>query len=153
MKMPELLSTEYDKLGNQIEFFKVEKLSMSPVYTYFLRQMADLIDQGYGYPTTSWEDSKCSAIYAQHNNTIVGVIVYSPMEKQKMLWVVFGGVSVEYRKTGIYRNLRTLFEEQAKEQGCWGVSSYVHKNNKAALSMSEAMGSKPIFYYMVKKFS
>jgi hypothetical protein len=84
MNIPELISIECDNDGNEIKIFRVNSLSMSPVYTYFLREVADSIDSGNGYPFTFWEDSKCSAIYAELDEKIVGVIVYSKMEDRKM---------------------------------------------------------------------
>lgn len=151
MNIPELISVEQDDEGNDVKVFQVKTLSMSPVYTYFLREVADSIDNGHGYPFTFWDDSKCGAIYSENENDITGVIVYSTMEKQKMLWLTFGSVSKNYRRKGIYRILRSAFEKYAKEEGCWGVASYIHKNNKEALAMAESLGAKTVFHYTVKK--
>ncbi len=73
------------------------------------------------------------------------------MEKRKMLWLTFGAVSKNHRRKGIYRILRSKFEEQALEDGCWGVASYIHKNNTEALAMAESLGAKTVFHYTVKK--
>lgn len=149
----QLLTIEKDNLGNDIEFYRFDSLANSPAYTFFLRQMAELIDSGFGHPITSWEDKDCATVYCTHKAKIIGAIIYSTrtVEKQGSLWLILGSVVPEYQGNGIYRMLRQHFENIAKEYGCWGIASYVHKDNQAAIKMSEALGSKPIYYYMAKK--
>jgi len=149
-----LMGTEIDKLGNEVRVFNSTTLAMSPFYTFFLRQMANLIDNGFGYPITSWQDSDCGGVYAvDKDDKILGHIVYSKelLEKSNMLWITLSAVDEDCRGRGIYTILHGYFEQVAKDMGCWAISSHVHKNNKVRLASAEKVGMNPIFQYMAKK--
>jgi GNAT superfamily N-acetyltransferase len=149
----QLLLTKADSAGNQINYYRFDALAHSPAYTFFLRELANLIDSGYAHPITSWEDQDCACIYAEHDGQIIGAIVYSTrtVNKQGSVWLLIGSVIKQYQGLGIYRVLRTLLEDIARELGCWGVASYIHVNNQSALKMAEALGARPVYYYMAKK--
>jgi GNAT superfamily N-acetyltransferase len=149
-----LLGKEKDKNGREIEIIKTTGLAMSPIYTFFLREMADLIDEGYGYPATTWEDKNCEAVYATFDDKILGHIVYSKEYLQRNnLWITLGAVRKEERGLGIYTLLRKYFEGIAKEYDCSAITSHIHIKNKVGLSSAEKLGMKPIFYYTGKKLT
>lgn len=145
-----LLNTETDKKGNSIQIMKTDTLGLSPIYTFFLRQMADLIDAGFCYPITTWDDNTCSAIYAvDETGKILGHIVYE--HKGQTLWITLSAVDSSCRGQGIYSILHTYFEEEGRKLGCFAISSHVHKNNKVRQASCESVGMVPVFYYMGKK--
>jgi GNAT superfamily N-acetyltransferase len=149
-----LMGTETDKLGNEIRIFNSTTLAMSPFYTFFLRQIANLIDNGFGYPFTSWEDGNCGGVYAvDSNDKILGHIVYSTefVKTSGTLWIVLSAVDEDSRGRGIYTMMHPYFEQVAKEKGCWAISSHVHKNNKVRLASAEKVGMGQVFHYMGKK--
>jgi GNAT superfamily N-acetyltransferase len=148
------LGKEKDKSGREIEVIRTTELAMSPIYTFFLREMADLIDEGYGYPVTTWEDKNCEAVYATFDDKILGHIVYSKEFLQRnILWITLSAVRKEERGLGIYTILHKYFEEIAKEYNCWAITSHVHIKNKVRLSSAEKVGMKPIFYYIGKRLT
>jgi GNAT superfamily N-acetyltransferase len=146
-----LLSTEADKLGNEIQIMKTDTLGMSPIYSFFLRQMADLIDAGFCFPVTTWDDNKCGAVYAIQDNKVLGHIVYEHRPHNNMLWITLSAVDSSCRGRGIYTILHKHFEAVAREMGCWAISSHVHKDNLVRQASCESAGMKPIFYFMGKK--
>ncbi len=149
----EQLASEFDKLGNVINIHHTSTLAFSPVYTFFLKEMASLIDMGFNYPVTNWTDSDCAAVYAEHGGAIIGHIVYSTknLEKNKALWIVLSAVKSEFRGRGIYTILHKYFENRAVSLNCVAIASHVHLKNKVRLKSAESAGMKPQFYLMVKK--
>ncbi len=147
------IALETDNLGNEIEILKTDTLAMSPIYTFFLRHMAELIDNGHAYPMTAWEDQDCGAVYAVENGKILGHIVYSTekIKESGFLWIVLSAVDKDCRGRGIYTMLHKHFEDIAKQMGCWSIASHIHKNNKVRLASAEKVGMKPVFYFMGKK--
>jgi GNAT superfamily N-acetyltransferase len=146
----EFLNSEMDKLGNEIKIFRTDQLGMSPIYTFFLRQMAELIDKGFGTSTTSWDDKTCGAVYAEQDGKILGHIVYDT-SKPGHLWITLSAVDETCRGRGIYTILHKYFEQTAKEKDCKYISSYVHVKNFVRQQSAEKVGMKPLFYYMIKK--
>ena len=146
---PKFLASEVDKQGNQIEIYRVEKIGMSPIFTFFLRQIANLIDNGHGFAVTSWDDD-CGAIYAMQGDQILGHIVYDT-SKKGVLWITLSAVEENCRGRGIYTILHNHFEQTAREMGCWLISSHIHTKNQVRLKSAEKVGMKPVYYYMSKK--
>lgn len=145
------LGTETDKLGNEIQIMKTDTLGASPIYSFFLRQMAELIDAGYSLPVQTWDDNKCGAIYATVNNKVIGHIVYEFKPDQNTLWITLSAVDSSCRGRGIYTILHKHFEAVAREMGCWAIASHVHKDNLIRQASCKQVGMKPIFYFMGKK--
>ena len=151
--MLEPIRTEKDKDGRNINIVRSTTLAFSPVYTFFLRQSADLMDNGYAYPLTAWKDEECEAVYAEFDGKVIGHIVYSTekVKDKKMLWIVLSAVDNEHRGKGIYTILHKHFENIAKEFGCSYIGSLVHKNNVTRLQSVQKVGFYPVFNYMMKK--
>jgi GNAT superfamily N-acetyltransferase len=146
-----LLGTEKDSLGISFEVKKIDKISHSPIYTFFLRQQAELIDAGFSYSYTSWNDDTCGAVYAERNGEIIGHIVYDHTKYPEALWIVLSAVDEKFRKRGIYTVLHRHFELIAKDMGCWYIASHIHVKNNIRLNSAEKIGMKPLFHFMAKK--
>ena len=149
--MIEFLGTETDKTGSQLNIYRVDRIALSPIYTFFLRQIADLIDSGYAFPVTSWDDD-CGAVYAEKDGEILGHIVYD-RKKKGILWITLSAVDPKCRGQGIYSILHQYFEQTAKEMGCNIIASHVHIKNEKRLKSAEKVGMKPVYYYMAKKLT
>ena len=147
---PIFLNCETDKLGNEINIFRTDHVARSPIYTFFLRQMAELIDNGFGTAATVWNDKTCGAVYAEQNGKILGHIVYDT-EKPERLWITLSAVDETCRGRGIYTILHKYFEQIAKEKGCQYISSYVHSKNLVRQKSAEKVGMKPFYYLMIKE--
>lgn len=147
----EILGNEIDKNGNTITIKKIDQLALSPVYTFFLRQMASLIDKGLALPMTSWDDYKCGAVYAEQDGKVLGHIVYDTTKRPGILWITLSAVEEDCRGRGIYTMLHRHFEKIAKDKNCQYISSHVHVNNHARLKSAEKVGMKPQYYLLSKK--
>lgn len=148
---PIFLNKEIDKLGNQIHINQVDSIAFSPVYTFFIKHVAELIDEGHHIAKTTWDDNECGAIYAEKDGEILGAIIYSTsFLKKRSLYIELSAVKKEHRGKGIYTMLHPYFEMKAKELGCDTITSRVHKNNSVRLKSAEKVGMKMLFYQMIK---
>lgn len=139
-----------DKTDAQLEIFHCNELITSPVYTKFLRSIADLIDTGFRYFGKTWEDEDCGVLYAKSNDVIVGHLVYS-RSQAGVVWVIEGSVEEEFRRRGIYTILYEFLENIAKEHKAAAILSLVHVNNIARIKSAEAYGMVPVYYQMIKE--
>ena len=148
------LTTEQLSTGQSLAIIRTTTLAMSPIYTFFLRATADLIDAGHAWPLTSWSDDLCEAVYAELDGEIIGHIVYSKEKlDKKILWITLSAVAPEYRGRGIYKILHGHFENIARDLDCLYVASQVHKNNTARLRSAAKEGMTPTFHTMGKRLS
>jgi GNAT superfamily N-acetyltransferase len=145
-----ILGSETDKLGNTVTIKKCDTLAHSPIYTFFLRNLAETIDKGFGYPVTSWEDDQCEAVYAELDGKILGHIVYSKLNGGT-LFIKLSAVEKEFRKNGIYTILHKYFEDVARDYGCVAISSLVHKTNSVRLESIKKFDLMPEFCFMAKR--
>lgn len=144
------LATEVDKSGVSVQIMHTDTIGMSPIYTFFLRHIAQLIDDGLAWPVTTWDDYKCGAVYAMEGDTILGHIVYDT-EKPGMLWIVLSAVKEDARGRGIYTLMHKHFEQVAKDMGKSGIMSHVHKNNLPRLKSAESVGMGTVFHCIGKR--
>lgn len=151
--MQKHLATETDKLGNTIEVMQCDSITEVPeLYTFFLRQMADLIDNKMAYPMITWEDTD-GAVYITQDGKILGHIVYSiggPSKREGMIWITLSAVDPNCRGRGIYTLLHKYFELVGKEKGCTSMASMIHKRNSVRLKSAEKVGMVAVFNYMMK---
>lgn len=151
--MQKHLATETDKLGNTVEVYQCDSITEVPeLYTFFLRQMADLIDNKMAYPMISWEDTD-GAVYMMQDDKILGQIVYSlggPGKRPGVIWITLSAVDPECRGRGVYTILHKHLEQVGRENGCTTLSSLVHKRNSVRLKTAEKVGMVAAFNYMIK---
>jgi GNAT superfamily N-acetyltransferase len=104
-----------------IVIHRIEKITENTqLYSFFLRQLADLIDIELAYPMISWSDDD-GAVYATDDDIIVGCVVYNiggPSKDPNTFWISLTGVKEDYRKQGIITQLHTEAELLAKENNC-----------------------------------
>lgn len=147
------LGTEIDNSGAQLSIMKTDSIVMTPVYIFFLKQMAQLMENGLTFPVTSWTDQHLGAVYAELDGKIIGHIAYSTenVVSKRILWIMLSATDNAYRGRGIYTILHKHFEDIAREKGCMAIASHIHKNNTARLASAEKVGLKPMMYYVAKK--
>ena len=157
MVNPIFLKTEIDKSGNAIDIFRVDSINMTSVIPFYLKHYAELIESGFSYPSIKWDkiNDQFGAIYAEQDGKILGHIVFSReyVKQEGYLWIELSAVEKECRGRGIYSILHPHFEQHAKDLGCWGIASYVHKDNVVRLSSAEKVGMKPVFHVMGKRLN
>lgn len=148
-----IFSEEQDAKGSILVIMHSPKLALSRPYSFFLRQNADLIDNGHGMPITSWKDEECGVIWAEQEGKVVGFIVYdhSGLESRAVLSIVLTAVDPEYRGRRIYAAMHKWFEELCREMGGLYVKATVSPKNTSRLKSCEQVGLKPMFIQMYKK--
>jgi hypothetical protein len=151
--MKKHLATEIDKLGNMVEVIQCDSITEVPqLYSFFLRQNADLIDNKIAYPMITWEDTD-GAVYVVQDDKILGHIVYSlggPNKRKGVIWITLSAVDINCRNRGIYTIMHNYFEQVGRDKGCTSLASLVHKQNSIRLKSAEKVGMIAVFNYMYK---
>lgn len=148
----EIFGEEVDKTGETLLIKHTSSLAYSPAYSFFLRQMSEVIDNNHGYRGTSWKDDQCGVIWAERNSNIYGVCVYdkTKVEVFKMLTRALSAVDIQYRERGIHSILNKHFEETAKKLGCLISHANVKFDHTAILKATEKDGLKIKYNQMYK---
>lgn len=138
-----------DKAGTELEIWDCVSLAMSPVASFYMRHMADLIDENHAHQLFTGGNNS-SAVYATLNGKVVGAIVYEIHPSQRMLYILLSCVDNNYRGKGVYTALHPWLEKLAKDQGCDRIGSIVHVNNTVRQESCAKVGMVPEFIRMVK---
>lgn len=153
---PIFLGTEQDKTGIDVQIMRLDQINDSrSLFSFFLKNMAELIESGFAFPRTQWKDDDLGAIFATIDGKIVGHIVYSTEKIYPggFLWITLSAVDKKFRGRGIYSVMHPYFETRSKELGCWAIASNVHPDNSVRLKSCAQVGMKQIFYCMGKKLN
>jgi len=138
-----------DKDGNVLELWDCQSLAMSPVCSFYMRHMAQLIDNDHALQVMSGSNNS-SAVYATLKGSIVGAIIYEIHPTQRMLYILLSCVEDTHRGKGVYTALHPWLEKIAKEEGCDRIGSIVHVNNIVRQESCAKVGMVPEFIRMVK---
>lgn len=142
----EILGTETDKKLDLVTIFHSDKLALSPGFTFFLREFADLADRGHSHPATVWNDSQCGIIWAEIDNTVVGIIVYDKQyidSSFSYLAIQLTAVKEEFRQRGIHSTMNKYFEKIALRNGCYFIRATVNVRNSTRFITAEKDGLIP----------
>ncbi len=148
---PTSVTKEKDKNGKPVLVKTVPRIGGSEVYTFFLRQMADLIDNGHSNAATTWEDDHGAVYVTELDGTILGHIVYLHSKEKQMLWITLSAVASEARGRGLYTLMHRYIEHIGRTLKCTSIQSTVHVNNTVRLASAEKMGMLPQFHVMYQK--
>jgi GNAT superfamily N-acetyltransferase len=153
MMSDKILSFEKDKTGTEVAIKLSKSLSFSPAYLFFLKQQVQLIENGHGFPVTSWNDQECGVLYAEDNGKILGIIVYdfSEIKTYRVLSIVLTAVENDARGRGIYSIMHKWFEEVARREGCLYIKATVSPKNEVRMKTCEAAGMFKGFQLYYKK--
>lgn len=150
--MIEILSEEILKDGRIMTVKHSPTIAFSPAYTFFLRQVADLIDNGHGSKFTSWDDNSTGIIWGEIENKIVAIFAYHTEQvKYGVLNVMLTAVDKDHRGNGIHTLLNKHFEKTATKLGCSVTAATVHPNNSVRLKTAEKDGLKIGYLKLYKK--
>jgi hypothetical protein len=147
--MIKIIARELDRNGSQVVVKYTDSLANTPVTPIFLRNLAELIDNGHTNSSMSGHNN-CSAIYVEVDNKVVGHIVFDIIKSNKSAWIVLSGIDGSYRKRGLYSIMHKHFEKVIIELGCDKIQSHVHVTNTDRLASCNAVGMQPEFYRMIK---
>lgn len=98
--MVELLGQAELKTGQTIVIKHSSTLALSPAYTVFLREMANLMDNGHAFAGTSWQDIHCGIIWGEVDGEIAGIFAYSrqDIDRDQLINIVLTAVVQQYRQ-------------------------------------------------------
>lgn len=147
-----ILTVEKDQSGNTVVIRYTENYCEENTYEFFLTELENLKNSGHRIEKSLGAGG--SAVYAEINNEIVGIVAYNTNSRktENLIWLVLGAVKKEYQKNGIYKMMRNQFEIICKAQGFDGVASHIHVDNRVALQSAQNLGASSIYNYMVKWF-
>lgn len=149
--MIEFLSKEKLKDQSVMIVKHSSTIAFSPAYTFFLRQIADLIDNGHGSAFTSWDDNTTGVIWGEVDGKIVGIFAYHKDQlKYGILNISITAVDTNHRNKGIHTILNKHFEKTAIKLGCSITAATVHPNNSVRLKTAEKDGLKMGYYKLYK---
>lgn len=124
-----LISREQTSNGTWIEIRHTTKVYMSKMYSFYLRQLAELIDRRLAYPMYLPEIDSYSAIYVIQDSTVIGHIVYRSGKENKISYIALSAVKDTFRGNGLYEIMHKHFEDRSKINGSQYILSWTHKNN------------------------
>lgn len=147
-----LLTTVLDKTGASIQIFLAQSLSgNATIFPYFLKNYAELIEQGFSHPILVGSN-KTKSVYAVIDNQVIAAVVFEIQEDvSKTTWLLLSIVSKEYRKRGIFKILHKILEEVVKSLGSKKIASLVHIDNSAMLASCKSVGRELVFYRTEKQ--
>jgi len=150
----DILGKEITKNSEELTIKHSAELAHSPAYTFFLRQMAELMDNGHSAKMTTWVDSECGIIWAELDTNVVGIFAYKKDQiKYKVLNILLTAVDANHRNKGIHTILNKYFEQTALNLDCNVTVATVHPNNKIRLATAEKDGLKIFYHKLYKKLT
>lgn len=150
--MVEILAEEKLKNHTTMIIKHSQTIAFSPAYTFFLRQVAELVDNKHGSPFTSWDDNETGIIWGEVDNVIVGIFAYHKEQiKYGVLNICLTSVDKDHRGNGIHTVLNKYFEKTAIRLGCSITAATVHPDNHVRLKSAEKDGLKIGYYKLYKK--
>lgn len=149
-----ILGTEIDKKNTSICIKHSDTLAYTPAYTFFIKEIANLIDNNHGHPHTTWDDDDCEIIWAEINNKVVAILCYSTAYKNYQLpylAIQLTAVGEEFRHRGIHTILNRYFEQRARDLKCVAIRATVHLNNTVRLESTKKDKLTPLSTIMYKQ--
>ncbi len=151
MRTGKLLATEQDCTGTAVEIRHLDEISDSKVVSFFLKNLAILIDNGFSLQLIAGTN-RHHAVFAEINGEIVGHIVYEYLEHPvKTAWITLSAIDDNYKRRGLYTLLHKHFEQTIRAAGAKKIASSVHVNNVARHASCKKVGMQPIYYRMEKE--
>lgn len=144
------LSSSQTKAGDKLFIKHVNAMGNTPAMLFYLRQYLELNEAGLAHPVLT-ANNNSSAVYAEINNTIVGIIVYRLEDDPlKTTWKILSAVDEHFRGRGIYRAMHSALERHVATMGSKKIASHVHLNNLPAQKSNGAVGLEPVWFKMEK---
>jgi ribosomal protein S18 acetylase RimI-like enzyme len=148
------LGIELDKKGNELLIKHCDNISWTPAYSFFLKELADTIDNKNLPPYTWWDDEQPGIIWAEDHGKVVGIICYDKSYTKKALphfSIILTAVHKEHRQIGIHQIMNRYFEKVAKDQKCFAIRATVNLNNTVRIVTAEKDNLKPLLIIMTKE--
>jgi hypothetical protein len=127
---------------------------MSPIYSFFLKKYADLVDAGIHRPTTTWNDKNCGIIYITEGDLPTGYLVYdisNNSARDPVYTVISAYVEPMFDTVDLMKQMITEVEDYARKQGCLSINISVSNNNTKLIDILREIGYDNEAFFMYKK--
>jgi hypothetical protein len=135
-----LVSVERLSNNTTIEIFHTENIAMSIAYTFFLRALAEVIEQNLVLQFTGMDLYQYSGFYALLDKKVIGIITYHIIIEKKTMIIKLSSIEKKYRNQGIYSILYKWLEKTSIERKNSYIISWTHKKNSVGLISAEKTG-------------
>lgn len=148
----QILGTEKDKTGEEIDIIYSDRLAWTPAYKLVLMTHIELLEKNMTPPMLDKLNDSTKVIWAQNKeNTIFGGIAFTVRQEQFISYIELSFTDPLYRRRGINTICFNYLEHYTKQQNLVGISSLVNVKNEMRLKSAEQSGFRPYGYYMWKK--
>jgi hypothetical protein len=150
--MIELLGTETTRDGQKVEikFVKFQDISDAKLTTFFLREWADLIDNGHANSSYLPKLSTARILFTTIDDVITSHLVWT--WSNKVSFIDFTAVDKNYRRQGLYKILHTYYDKIMIAQKATASRSQLHIKNEAIIAGAKKEGYEVEYVRMVKYY-
>lgn len=147
-----VVGKEVDAQGNELTIWFCDIIAQTPALSPFLRNYAELIDQGHATAYVAWgEVNKLHVVYATDSaKQFVGGIAFEYRHLSKEGWLTLSFTEKEFRGRRVNQVLHQYFEEIVRRRGGSRIASFVHKDNLSRLKSAQRVNFEPQYYRMTK---
>lgn len=146
------IADEVDKLGKPIKIFYSDKLAFTPSYKLVLSTHLELVEKGLSPQMFDQLNDFTNVVWAEDSHAnVLGGIAFTLRTELNLGYIVLSFTDPKFRRRGINLICRIHVEQIVKEHGFFGITSFVHLDNKELLLSAEKNNFKPYGYYMFKK--
>lgn len=151
--MHELIGTEIDKLGSEVNLYFCTGEGITPeLHAFFERQVALIIEKGYASVDylPDLVQIKAKVIYVTIDNEIAAHIIWR-WESPEKVYIILTAISDKYEKRGLYAIMHRYYEDRIKKGGAIFSKSFLHIHNKRIIDISRKNGYTVELIKMSKK--
>jgi len=147
----QLIGTEVDKLGNEVTVYFCKGQEVTPeVTSFFLKHLADLIENGHAARNYVPNLTNARIIYLKIDNEIAGHIIWE-WQGNDTTYIIFTAIDDIYNKRGLYSMMHRYYEERIKKGGALFSKSQLHVSNNRIIDLSKHNGYEIEHFRMLKK--
>lgn len=149
--MDELLSIEIDKLGNSVNVHFCQHENMpTKVTSFFLRQWAELLEQGHADSNYVPSLASCRVLYLTSNDEVIGIRIWTWYNNTTN--IILTSIDKNYRRRGLFEILTKYYDDRVTKGSCLKSKTQIHVDNVNMIKAAEKTGYKLEFVKMVKEY-
>lgn len=149
--MDELLGTELDNFGNeiQIRFCNHETMS-AKVTAFFAKQWAELLEAGFATSNYIPDITMCRIIYLTYNSEIIGLRMWT--WEYKTTNIILTSIDKQYRRRGLLKLITKYYDKRLINSDCIKSKTFIHAQNTAMIEAAKQAGYEVEFVKMTKHY-
>jgi hypothetical protein len=149
--MDELIGSEIDKLGNEINVhFCLYENMTAKLTAFFARQWAELLESGFATSNFIPSINACRVIYLTFNNEIIGLRIW--VWEQNTTRIILTAIDKNYRRRGLLKLIVKYYDDRLIHANCIKSITFIHVNNTAMMEAARQSGYETELVKMVKKY-